>query len=681
MRVVRLLPLSLCLLLSLSAFAQKEDWLPVTPQDLQYKDVPGNKGASAVRLYYAEYINHNTNSDFIYQRIKILNEKALNPNARGKTYADVEIPVGEVEGLVESLVDLKARTIKPDGTIVEFTGKPFEKVVYKSRGEKDIVKTFSMPDVSVGSIIEYKYRLVGSQPGSNPFVKIFLHNQWDIQDELFTVKAHLLFQPFGNTEFQSSSRVQFDFSGARISHVSLNLDDKNKPHERGSDTELELTNLPAFEPEAFMPPENNYKPSVIFFYGEKGGMSVEREWQEIGKTTYERYEEFLAGNKGVKEAAMQAVANESEPGLKLRRIYERVQQIRNLTYERERTPEERKAENIQRNLNVGDVLSRGYGSNREITLLFVAMARAAGLDASVVRVSDRRTRFFVNTWTSMQQLNGMIALVNLNGNDIYLEPGTPFCPYGMVRWNHTVTDGLRLDKKGGSFVKAPPITYDKSVTSRNANLTLDVDGTIKGTVLLEFKGAEALEHRLDAIDRDEAGRKKDLEEELKQWLPAGAIVKLAVANGWEKTDDPLVARFDIEVPNYATMAGKRLLVPAFLFTLKQNQAFAHSQRKYPVYFPYPFTDTDVVTMKLPQGFTLESVPQPEDAKLGYARYQNVSNFDGLQLVTQRQLAFNGIYFPVEKYSELKTFFSKVQAGDEQQAVLHAGGSTSAQKGN
>jgi hypothetical protein len=156
---------------------------------------------------------------------------------------------------------------------------------------------------------------------------------------------------------------------------------------------------------------------------------------------------------------------------------------------------------------------------------------------------------------------------------------------------------------------------------------------------------------------------------------------MAAAQGWEDFDAPLVARLDVEVPNYASLAGKRLLIPAFLFQLKQNQAFAHSQRRYPVYFPYPFTDNDVVTMKVPQGFTLENVPQPEDAKLPYARYQNVSNFDGLKLVTQRQLAFNAIYLPLDKYSELKSFFGKVQAGDEQQAVLHAGGSTSAQKSN
>jgi hypothetical protein len=676
-RIARYFSLAVCFLVSLGSFAQKEDWLPVTPQDLQYKEVPGNKGASAVRLYYAQYINDNTASCFFYQRIKILNEKAL---AGGNSYADVEIPILTIGDFVEDITDLKARTIKPDGSIVEFNGKVFEKVRFKGRGIKDSVKAFSMPDVGVGSIIEYKYRAILNIPALAD-LKIPVRDAWDIQSELFTVKESLYYQPDTGQRYQSPTRPQFESGGERISHVMLNMKDfKEKLRETGGDTGLELTNVPAFESEAFMPPENNFKPTVIFFTGRVGKVDVDKEWLDLGKQYYEVYERYIAADRGVKEAALKAIGSETEPGMKLRKIYERVQQLRNLTFERPRTPEERKAEHIQRNTNVGDVLAHGYGTFEQLTLLFVAMARSAGIDASPVMVPDRRRRFFVRDWTSQRQIDSVIAAVNLNGKDMYLEPGTRFCPYGFVRWNHTVIDALRLDRKGGAFIKAPPMNYDKSVTDRNANMTLSEDGTLKGSIVLEFKGAEALEHRLDAIDRDEAGRKKDLEDELKQWLPTGAVVKMVIAQGWDDGDSPLVARFDVEVPNYATLAGKRLLIPAFLFQSKENQAFAHAQRKYPLYFPYPFTETDAVTIKVPSGFTPESIPAAQDAKLGYARYQNVSNFDGIQLVSQRQLAFNGIYFDLDKYSELKSFFGKVQAGDEQQAVLH-GGNVSAQKGN
>jgi hypothetical protein len=678
MRIARFFSLALCFLVSLGALAQKEDWLPVTPQDLQYKEVPGNKGASAVRLYYAQYINDNTASCFFYQRIKILNEKAL---AGGNSYADVEIPVLTLGDLVDQISDLKARTIKPDGSIVEFNGKMFDRVAFKGRGIKVSVKAFSMPDVGVGSIIEYKYRAIRNIPALTD-LKIPVRDAWEIQSELFTVKESLYYQPDTGQRYQSPTRPQFESGGERISHVMLNMKDfKEKLRETGGDTGLELTNVPAFESEAFMPPEDNFKPTVIFFTGRVGKVDVDKEWLDLGKQYYQVYERYMGADRGVKEAALKAIDGETEPGMKLRRIYERVQQLRNLTFERFRTPEERKAEHIQRNNNVGDVLAHGYGTFEDLTLLFVAMARSAGMDASPVMVPDRRRRFFVHDWTSQRQIDSVIAAVKLNGTDMYLEPGTRFCPYGSVRWNHTVIDALKLDRKGGAFIKAPPMGYDKSVTGRTANMTLGEDGSLKGNIVLEFKGAEALEHRLDAIDRDEAGRKKDLEDELKQWLPTGSVVKMAIAQGWEDGDAPLVARFDVEVPNYATLAGKRLLIPAFLFQSKENQAFAHAQRKYPLYFPYPFTENDIVNLQVPSGFTLESIPAAQDAKLGNtARYQNVSNFDGIRFVSQRQLAFNGIYFDLDKYSELKSFFGKVQAGDELQAVLH-GGNVSAQKGN
>jgi hypothetical protein len=670
MRVVRYLPLLICLATSWFAFGQKEDWLPVTDQDIQFKEVPGNPGAPAVRLYYAHYVDDNTRSEFVYERIKILNDK-------GRQYADIQIPTLVEAGIFVTISDLKARTIHPDGSIVEFTGKPFEKTMYKGQGNKIAVQAFTMPEISVGSIVEYKYRYLFQSSWYSPVI-LFSTDEWVMQNDLFTVKEHLYFKPYEGGTYQSSSRPMFYWDGAQISRVAFNL--KESPKNRGNEVELELHNVPAFEPEGFMPPENNYKPSVVFFYARKGMGSTEKEWLDIGKTRYELLEQYLQKDKGVKEAAVQAIGGVTDPAQKLRKLYARAQQVRNLTYERERTMEERKKENIQKNLGVSDVLSHGYGSAQEITLLFVALARAAGFDASVVQVSDRKSRFFAKDWTSLRQLDGMIAAVSLNGNDVYLEPGARFCPYGLLRWNHTATEGLKLDKKGGVFVKAPPGGYELSVTRRFAHTTVTQDGALKGTITIELLGEEALEHRLDAIDRDDAGKKRGLEDEVKEWLPTGAILNMAEAHGWEEPDVPLKASFTVEVPSCASMAGKLLLVPSGLFQSRGGQTFTHAQRKYPVYFPYAFTETDYVSINVPAGFALENVPEKQDERLKYARYQNMTQFNGTEMVTQRMLAFNGIYFDLDKYQELKGFFSKVKTGDEQQAVLH-GGSVNAKKGN
>lgn len=640
----------------MAAFGQKEDWLPITPHDLQIKEVPGNPGAPAIQLYYANYIDDNSQSEFIYHRIKILNES-------GRKYADVEIPSG---GGLE-VRNLKARTIHPDGSIVEFTGKPFDKTVFKGRGLKLVYKTFTMPDVTIGSIIEYRFK----QSFRSSFA--FSSDNWILQHNLFTVKEDFSFKPFegGNAYY---------WPGAQISWVTLNLKNK-EPSKKGREVELSLENMPGFESEGLMPPEDNYKPAVRFFYSRSDLDTSDKFWREVGKQMNETIDRFIGNHKEIREAATAAIGNETDPEKKLRKLYARAQQIKNLSYERERTGQELKKEKIKDNEGVVEVLKRGYGDKWDINRLFIALARAAGFQASVVMASNRSDLFFDKEILSLGALGTEIADVNVNGKEVFLEPGARFCPYGTLRWMHTSTAGLKLDKKGGTFITMPPAPYSESETQRIAQVAVDESGTLKGELIVRFLGQEALERRVNALDEDDAGKKKDLEDELKDWLPAGAIVKLTHVQGWEATDEPLAARFSVEIPSYATLAGRRLILPSYLFQLKQKDAFKHADRKYPVYFSYAFTERDRVTIKLPSGYLLESLPQPRDAKLGYAAYKSISQPESGSLVTQRILLFNGIYFDVSKYHDLQQFFSTIEAGDEQQAVLHLAGGTNAQKVN
>src|SRR5262245_20881845 len=181
MRILRALTIACCLALPLLAFGQKQTWLPVTPADLGMKEVPGNPGAAAVQLYYSQNIddyNRGSEGEYVYRRIKILTEK-------GSKYADVEIKIPPDY----KLADLKARTIHPDGKITDFTGKPFDKIIAKHKGFTYLAKSFSLPDVSVGSIIEYRYML------EFPANTLVAH-EWAVQHDLFTVKEDFRVQSY-----------------------------------------------------------------------------------------------------------------------------------------------------------------------------------------------------------------------------------------------------------------------------------------------------------------------------------------------------------------------------------------------------------------------------------------------------------------------------------------------------
>jgi hypothetical protein len=646
-----------CLIAASSAFAQSEGWLPINQQDFQIKEVPGDPGAAAIQLYYADFINDNFHSEFFYHRIKVLND-------RGKKYADVEIPA-YVPGSV--VADLKARTIHPDGTIIEFKEKPFEKTIIKGRGFKYLARTFTFPAVTAGSIIEYKYRL--ELPRG-----IVYDNSWTIQHDLYTVKENFRMEAY-------SGRLETKSGDSGLMMAYSNMPPGIKPNQKNGAFELEVKDMPAFQAEEYMPPEEDYKPQVRFFYGGREMSTSDMFWRDAGHDWYAAVEKFIGNHKEIKDAATAAIGNETDPDKQLRKLYARAQQIRNLTYERERSREEQKKENLKENSNVVDVLNHGYGYDGDIVLFFVALARATGYRTSVLRVSNRKNRFFDPGLLSKRQLDSQLAVVEVNGSEVYLDPGTKFCPYGFVRWMHTSTDALRLDKDGGTFIKVPMADHDKAVLLRDTKLVLDPNGSVSGDVAVEYQGGESLERRLDALETDEAGRKKELEDEMKTWLPAAAIVHLSDVQGWEAQDQNLVAHFHIEVPGYASAAGKRLLFPAGLFQTKQSNLLGRDKRKFPVYFPYAFSENDIINIQLPPGYTLEGTPQPQLASVSYAIYKNDSELSGSTIEIQRTLLFGGFFFDLDRYSEVKDFLDQVRAGDEQQLVLRTGGTTNASKNN
>lgn len=432
--------LVLLLLASGAAKAQKQDWLPITQQDWEVKEVPGDPGASAIQLYYAEHIDDPDSTRFVYHRIKVLSEKALQPQGPG----DVEILVPPDC----SIADLKARTVHPDGTIVGFTGNPFQKVVIKGQGFKFLAKTFTFPEVTVGSILEYKYVL------RTPANRTFLVSEWEVQHDLFTVQEDLSMRPY-------LEGLQGYTRGYQVSQVSTNLPKDVKVEKKGSRWELHARNLPAFQKEAYMPPENTYKPEVRFFYVNYQPDSDDRFWRDLSKALYEDSERFIGNRGDIKQAALAAIGQEATPEGKLQKLYVQAQQVRNLSFERDRSEEERKKEALQENHNAADVLAHGYGTHNEINRLFAGMARATGFDTLLLATSDRKEGFFAKSLLSPSQVRKEIVLVKLEGKEIYLDPGTKFCRFGELPWAQTSAQALRLDRKGGDLIVVPPATQIK----------------------------------------------------------------------------------------------------------------------------------------------------------------------------------------------------------------------------
>ena len=166
-----------------------DDWAPIPPDELALKDDPLNPGAPAIILYRETVINHRKGFESHHYRIKILSD-------RGAEYGNVELPYTKE---VNNVHDIKARTVQPDGTVVPFRGRVVEKAVAKTRDVRVLMKIFTLPQVEVGSIVEYKYRR--SLNRAVPRERVAPNEIWMIQDDLSLLRGRFTANPLPRRHF------------------------------------------------------------------------------------------------------------------------------------------------------------------------------------------------------------------------------------------------------------------------------------------------------------------------------------------------------------------------------------------------------------------------------------------------------------------------------------------------
>ncbi len=550
----------------------------------------------------------------------------------------------------EDIRDIHARTVKQDGTVVDFDGKIFDKSLAKGRRIGLRAKTFTLPDVQVGSIIEYFYTVDW---------KHLYDSHWILTSELFTRNAKFSLKPYKSANVPTM----------RWSWHSLPPGAEAKEGPDGI-VRMEASNIDGFKPEDFMPTANELKARVDFIYElEMPDKDLAKFWQRIGKSWNGKLESFIDKRKVMEQAVAEIVSPNDSQEAKLRKIYDRVQAIRNKSYEVRKTEQEEKRNKEKAEENVEDVWKRGYGNKAQLTWLYLALVRAAGFEAYGCWVSNRREYFFTPNTMESSKLNANVVLVKLNGKDLYFDPGAEFTPFGMLTWSETGVRGLRLDKDGGSWIETSLPKASESRVERDAKLKLSDNGDLEGKLTVTYTGLEAMYHRLSFRNEDEIARKKFLEDAVRAQIPVAAEAELTNKPDWSSSETPLVAEFDLKVPGWASSAGKGEILPTALFTANEKRLFQHATRVYPIYFNYPLEKREDVTIELPAGWQATNLPAPQskDSPLVAYDLKVESAKEGLRL--KRKLAINILLLEPKYYTALRNFFEGVRTGDEEQILL------------
>ncbi len=629
--------------------AHAQGFDPISPEELKMTSEPKAPGAPAIVLYREENCDDNgvTSHDDYYVRIKILTEE-------GRKYGNVEIPFIKN---TESVINIRARTVRPDGSSIDFDGTTFETTIAKTQSLKYLAKTFTLPDVHAGSVLEYRYTMDLREH------RVFT-THWILSGPLFTRYARFSLKPYVSRYLQVNLRWSWQ-----------GLPPGASPKE-GPDhvVRMEAQDIPAFVEEDFMPPPNEMKSRVDFIYEtENRERDPDLFWQHVGRKQYETMEHFIDKRKAMEKAVAEIVSPGDEPEVKLHKIYKRVQEIRNKSYELRKSEQEIKRDKDKPDENVEDVWKRGYGSHRQLTWLYLALVRAAGFEAYGVLVSSRNEYLFTPKTMEYWKLNTGVVMLKLNGKDVFCDPGAEFNAFGMLTWSETGVPGLQLDENGGTWIKTTLPEAAQSQIQHTANLKLTENRDLEGKITTTYTGLEAMYHRLDVRNSDAEARKKFLEDRVRNQIPTPSEVTLTNSPDWTNADTPLVAEFTVTVHGWTSQAGKRTLLPAGLFVAGEKRTFERENRVHPIYSRYPYEKDDDVTIEVPDDLKIASLPPPQVRDGHIIKYSLKVESNKTTLHFTRSLLVNYLMLEQKYYPSLRNFYQQMRADDEQQVVLEPAG--------
>ncbi len=641
-----------CLALGAELHAAK--WKPVTPEELGRKAPVVEKAADAEALFWDVQIEDGvgmldgapSTTYTNYVRLKIYTEKGRSDRAT------VEIPFSSPD----RVRGIAGRTIRADGSETELDAATIrEKTLVKAGRRKWKAKTFTLPAVEPGVVVEYQWVL--ERPG-RLMLNVPIQVQQDVPIEVFRIAFHPLQIPRYSLFVNTFGFPLPPFSDAK-----------------GGFRASSVANVPSLREEPHSPPDGVSRWWMLVSYTDVPRNDVDAYWKEIGKRTAAEAKKYISPSRTLRKVAAEVAGAEGVPLEQLRKLFDHCRsKVKNIDDPLVVLPS-REREAIEAETDPDDVLAKGAGTPRQINLLFAALAASAGFDVRLARVGDRREMLFHPGVTNDYFLSAYDVAVKVNGEWSLFDPGTTQVPFGALLWYEEGQKALVCDSKESLFVDVPAILPEWNRERRKAELTLSADGTLEGTVRIELTGHRAVARRLGhgAIKADE--REKELREELARRLPGAELSGLEVENLGDP-EVPLVVKYGVRIPSYATRVGRRLLLAPSFFQRGVGPRLAASERRSAIWFPTGALEEDEVRITLPAGLVAEDLSWPAPFQLGVGDLYSASvSMDGGAFVYKRSLKVGSCFYEPKIYPALRQVFGNVatQDGRELALVPAAGG--------
>ncbi|PBJ06606.1 DUF3857 domain-containing protein [Flavobacterium sp. ACN6] len=669
MKIINLFILFVISLFTHKAISQEFKLGKVSVAELEEKVHPKDSSASAAILYKKglSRLEYDMNEGFVTiteveTRIKIYKKEGYdwaNQEVWYYSSSNTKEKVSISDAVTYNLVNgkIEKTKLKSDGV--------FDEVLNKYRSQKKL----TMPNVKEGSVIEFKYFI------RTPFEMI---REWDFQtsipvnySEFSTyIPEYYIFSPRQkgyifpkavttknnkSIVFNSKERsvptglgaVKTEYSSEKVDYVELK-------------TTYTAVDFPAMKEEAFVNNIENYTSSIahelaVTKFPNKPIKEFSTDWNSVVKTIYE-YEDFgpeLNKTGYFEDDIKKLLAGLNTPEEKIWAILNHVK----TTVKWNGYP------GYGCDSGVKKAYKEKTGNIADINLMLTAMLRYSGLTANPVLVSTRSNG--IALFPNRTAFNYVIAAVETPNGYILLDASEKFStpnilPLRVLNWSG------RLIRKNGTSEEINLMPEKTSNNNVFLTFNIEADGKVTGKTRRQSQDYNAM------ITRDNIFNVKE-EEYLEKLENRNNKIEISEYSKTNEKDIllPIIETYSFTGNNLCELIGGKIYVNPMLFFTNEKNPFKQEVREYPVDFSYPFADKYNITIKIPDGFAVETLPAPAlvtmENNLGSFKYNIAANENTLQISVMHQI--NQAIVSAESYDMLKEYYKGMIAKETEKIVL------------
>ncbi len=649
--------------------AQKYKFGKVSKAELIEKEHATDPEANAAVLYreIKTSFDYNSGEGFylttdVFERIKIYNKE-------GFEWATQEIDLYQsTSGPSDDVAGLKGYTYYLDND-----GK-MQEVKLKNDGVFDVVankylrKTkFTMPGLREGCVIEFKYTVKSPFIGNIDEFKFQETIPVDKVSVRFSAPEYFYFQtyqngwiPYNIEKGSKERRIILGMEG-KFTGSGIRTNRKVKTKEitfQENIFNIDIENVPALKEEAYAGNINNYATSIRFelSYTDFPGSTMDvysTTWEAVSKTTYNNLEDDL-DRKGYFESELATATKDAKTqDEKILAIYNFVKNKMNWNgnggyYSRD---------------GVKDAYKKEVGNAADINLMLIGMLRQAGLNANPVLLSTKTHG--IPLFPTRNGFNYVIAAVERSNDVVLLDATDKNAAIGILNPQLINWQG-RLIRKDRSSDWVPLTPSAPATQSSLVNIDFKDDFSISGNSQNRFTGHYAWKYRKNYTDLNADSARKELEKE----MPQTELSEVSFEN-LEKSQQPVTLIYNFEAFDMAEDVSGKIYFSPMVFLSEKENPFKLEERLYPVDFSYARKDRYIVTINIPEGYSVASLPENAVFNLG----ENTGSFRylisqaGNKVQLSVEFAINKAYITADEYTDLKKFYELLIAKEQEKVVL------------